>query len=387
MSVEDDYADLPLHARSLVAHLDGVRSTFRPQRVSDQRHNEFAERCRLLGDVLSAILLLQEQRSYATGFTAVRTALEHHLVDRLLFLANRYLQVYPVKKADIAAEEARLTSLQAGPRPDIVRWSMKEGRMNVIVRGLYTHGSLGRGATLSPYYFVVSEYNPFTGRARDVGRLAGAFRPIAERRRSAEQSKAVWDSLFVYAKLKRNLQLNRLITKAVALQLDVHYAFLSAFAHAMNPAYELVYGRNQPLAIGRRHHYAGELLLLYVIVIAAAELEAFARMAARAPRLPLAWTLVAADVAAAKAATSYFWFLHGEPQLHDRVHEVHTRVARGRSIIPARVVDPMAIPPGRVRYYTNPMTRLIDLHRGFAEWTTGLGAEPLFPRDDARWLA
>jgi hypothetical protein len=117
-------------------------------------------------------MLLSEHRRYAPALVAVRTGLEHHLADRLLFLANRYLQVYPVKKAGVAAEEMRLAALQAGPRPDIARWGMNDGRMNVVVRGLYPTGSLGRGATLSPYYFVGDEYDPFTGRPKNIHRLS-----------------------------------------------------------------------------------------------------------------------------------------------------------------------------------------------------------------------
>ena len=385
MTIRDDHGDLAQHAAELVEHLESVQARFIGSRVSHQQHNDFAERSRLPADHLRASLLLAERAHYASGFTTIRTALEHHLVDRLLFLANRYLQTYPVKKADIPTEMARLAALKAGPRPDLARWQVVNGKMNVVVRGLYMSGSLGRGQTLSPYFFVVDEYDPFTGRPRDVGRLAGAFRPIGMRRKWAEQSRAVWESLFVYAKVRRNLLLNRLITNGVGLQLDVHYAFLSAFAHGMNRAYELVYGRNQPSSIGRRDHYASELLLLYVVAIAAAELEAFARMATRTPRLRLAWDPVATDVAAARSATSYFWFLHGEPQLIDRINEVQTRSARRRAPWRIAPLDPMSLSAARIRYYTNPLTRLVQLHRGFHEMTTGLGFEPLFPRDDARW--
>ena len=55
---------------------------------------------------------------------------------------------------------------------------MKNGKMNVVVRGLYPAGSLGRGAKLSPYYFVDDQYDPLTGRPKNIHRLAGAFMPI-----------------------------------------------------------------------------------------------------------------------------------------------------------------------------------------------------------------
>ncbi len=384
MTVEDDHGDLPDHAVRLLERLETIRSRFVFGRVGHDQHNKYAERAGLLAEHLKAALLLSEHRRYAPALVAVRTGLEHHLADRLLFLANRYLQVYPVKKAGVAAEETRLAALQAGPRPDIARWGMKDGRMNVVVRGLYPTGSLGRGATLSPYYFVGDEYDPFTGRPKNIHRLAGAFQPIGERRRWAEQARSVWQSLFVYEKLRRNLLLNRLLTTRQAVEVDVHYGFLSAFTHAVERGYDLVYGPNVPSRRGGYDHYASELVVLYVVTLAAQELSIFARAASKPPRLRLlGGDVVAAEVAAARSAASHLWFLSGDPLLLDRINEVHTRLAHRRHPWGRPPIDPAAIPVDRVRYYTNPLVRLVELHRGSRELSTGLGFSAPFSRSDA----
>ena len=384
MTVQDDHGDLSSHADRLADRLETLRSLFVSGRVGHEQHTKYAERCGLLAEHLRGAMLLSEHRRYAPAFVAVRTGLEHHLADRLLFLANRYLQVYPVTKPNIAAEEARLTALKTGPRPDIARWAMKNGKMNVVVRGLYPTGSLGRGATLSPYYFVGDQYDPFTGRPRNIHRLAGAFMPIGQRRKWAQESRDVWQSLFVYEKLRRNLLLNRLLTTAQAIQVDVHYAFLSAFSHAIERGYDLVYGRNVPSRRGGHDHYSSELVLLYVITLAAAELSIFARTASRTPRLRLrAWEDVETEIAAGRNAASHLWFLSGDPLPLDRLNEVHTRLARRKHPWGAPALDPMTIPVNRIRYYTNPLVRLVELHRGWNELSTGLGFTSPFPRADA----
>jgi hypothetical protein len=384
MTIEDDHGTLSGHAERLVERLERLRRQFNPGRVGHQQHSELAERSGLLAHELRAAMALSDSGYYAPAFVAIRTALEHHLVDRLLFLANRYLQVYPVKKPGVAAEESRLAALKAGPRPDIARWWLDNGKMNVLVRGLYPTGSLGRGWTLSPYYFVIDQYDPFTGRPKNVHQLAGAFRPIAERRKSAEEARSLWDSLFKYEKVRRNLLLNRLLTSRQALQLDVHYAFLSAFAHSIKRAHELAYGRNVPRPTSARDHYSSELTLLYATTIAAEELAFFGRMASRTPRLRLTgWDTVEDEIAGARLAAGHLWFLFGEPQALDRINEVHTRLARRRLPWSNPGLDPMTIPVDRVRYYTNPLVRLVELHRGSREMTTGLGFGPLFPRPDA----
>lgn len=384
MTQRDDHADLPAHAVRLIDRLESLQSLFVPARVGYEQHTKFAARSGELADHLSAAMLLSDARHYASALAILRTALEHHLADRLLFLANRYLQIYPVKKVAIAAEEARLSSLKSGPRPDIVRWRMTDGKMNVIVKGLYPTGSLGRGSTLSPYYFVGDHYDPFTGRPRNVHLLAGAFQPIGERRKWAEESKNVWESLFVYSKLRRNLLLNGLVTNKQALQIDVHYGFLSAYTHAIERAYELVYGRNIPSRRGAHDHYSSELVLLYVITIATEELLCFRRTTSRAPRLGLRdWNDVTDEIAAARLEASHMWFLWGDPLMLDRINEVHTRLARWRSRTPLRTIDPSTLRADQVRYYTNPLKRLVELHRGGRELTTGLGGSAMFPRPDA----
>ena len=208
--------------------------------------------------------------------------------------------------------------------------------------------------------------------------------PVGDRRRKATEAKALWDSLFVYDKLKRNLKLNHLLTLRQAIQLDTHYGFLSAYGHGAGQAYRLLYGHNTPSSIGVRDHYASELVHLYVVTIASEEILAFARMAKRPPVLRLAnWAATQTDIAAAKSATRYFWFFSETPQILDRVNEVHTRLARRKEPWTVPPQDPMAIQANRVKYYVKPLVRLKELHRDMTEMTSGQTSPALFPRPDA----
>ena len=166
--------------------------------------------------------------------------------------------------------------------------------------------------------------------------------PIGQRRKWAEESRDVWQSLFVYEKLRRNLLLNRLLTTGQALQVDVHYGFLSAFSHAIERGYDLVYGRNVPSGGVAIDDYSSELVLLYVTTLAAAELSIFARAASRTPRLRLkAWEDVEAEIAAGHIAASHLWFLSGHPLRVDRLlNQAHTRLARRKHPWRAPALDP-----------------------------------------------
>jgi len=122
-----------------------------------------------------------------------------------------------------------------------------------------------------------------------------------------------------------------------------------------------------------------------VITIAAAELDAFARMARRPPRLNLrSWSAVEAEVEESRRASSYFWFLGGEPTMFDRIDTVHTPAGRIKPKWGRPRTDPATISASRVRYYADPLDRLVKLHSSCQEISTGLTYRSPFERSDAR---
>ena len=337
----------------------------------------------MLGRHLKSALALVLLDEYPSAFVVLRAALEHHQLDRLLFLATRYRQSYKVAPAKVAAEHRRLQNLQAGTRPDILRWKEKKGRFVVTVAGLFETGRLLKPPQLSPYYFAIERYDPFTGVPRIQAKLSRTFMPLKLHRLAAQETKRLWDGGFSPKAVRANLLLNRLITHHQALQIDVHYGFLSAYAHPAAAGYNLAFGRNQPRGRSGYDHFASELALLYVLVLACEELSIFRRALNRRPTQRLrGWDEVERLIARSRAASDHFWFLQGEPHIFDRIVEANDRAARGggKSL---SVPDPRTIPSDKVHYYRNPLVRLVELHRSHREWSTGLVFASPFPRTDA----
>ena len=160
--------------------------------VSHLQHMDHTKRAGQLAGHLRAALLLSEAHHYASALVVMRSALEHHLMDRLVFLANKDLRVVPkVKKDDVAGWDARLRAAQAGPRPDIDRWRWDEraGQINVLYRGYHTARSKkGRGQTVSPYYFRMDDFDPFAGPKKHAGQLAAPFQELRDRQDRASES-------------------------------------------------------------------------------------------------------------------------------------------------------------------------------------------------------
>jgi hypothetical protein len=376
------------HAVRLLNDLDGLSSRLAPRRVDRVQHREFADRAALLGDHLRGALELAATHRYASAFVVVRTSLEHHLLDRLVFLATRFTHVYSVPLDKVDEEEQRLATVKA-TRPDLRRVGITRRRSDAEVvltfSGYHAEGRRGRPPTISRWYFLLDEYDPFAGTPSRVTKLVAPFRDLEGMRLWAKESQDLWERYLKTRRLLADLRLNRLLSAPQALQVEVHYSFLSTFVHAAQAAYDLVYGHNRPSRLGLFDHYASELVLLYVITLACEELALFARACRRPPAVALrAWGDVETATRNARAASDYFWFLHGHPTALDRIGEVHTRVnpkriGRGKGAVhdPAKVAT--------VRYYGNPLKRLVDLHGSFVEGTTGLGYQSPWPRADARF--
>ena len=389
MTLQNDHGELPGRAEVLLRRLDTLSRLSAPSDVAHSQHMHCAQRCAVLSDQLKGVLDLSARFRYASALALTRTALEHHLIDRLVFLADRWVVEIPTKAENVEAEKARLAALKAAKRPDFVSWRYEKvpGVINLVIRGIYREGSIGRGMTVSPYYFWVYDYDPFTVKKKAAPHVAMGFRDPELELKWAKQSANAWDRLFALGRLRKNLDANRLLLPRLGVQVDVHYAFLSAFVHGVQKAYEQVQGHNIPNKLGTFDHYASELALLYVITIAAAELEIFGRMARREPPLDLLeWPTVEVEIAEARNASSYFWFLSGEPNMYDRIQQVHSHKPILAGGLPSKRlrVDPASLRSARVKYYRDPLERIKQLHQSSAEIFSGQIFKSQFERADAR---
>jgi hypothetical protein len=384
-----EHATLLNTATDVVADLHEFHGHLRRGRVAHHQHDMFAERARSLAIYLSSALRLARADEYISAYAVLRAALEHHLTDRLLFVGSRYKQQYTgVKKADYERLERDRARGEPGTQ-DIMRIAYAGGTMWVVSSGLHVRDEAGRlrRQTLSIYYFLLDEFDPFVGHPREQQHPSCGFTPVEQRIRIAEEQQRMYVPLR-WLEIKANLRENRLCSEETLRRFEVHYRFLSAFVHPVPAGYDLVYGRNRPTGAPRYDHYASELVLLYINKLGAEELRFLKRMTQRTPRVRLAgWATVESHAAAANAAAAHLWFPGvDEPHAYDRVEEANARgMRRGRVLIPMdRRKAPDDFAPRQVRYYRNPLQRLIRMHQSFQE-LTGFAYVSPWPREDARF--
>jgi len=197
MTARDNHGSLPGHANRLLERLEAIEGLTLQGRVGHMQHMDHARRLHQLAHHLRAALRLSESHHYASALVVVRAALEHHLLDRLVLLANRHIVTYTkAKKNDAARWEADIRSLQASGS-DIAGWFWDQAGLNVVHRGLHSNKSKkGRGQTISSWYFEADRYDPFVGPKRHAGRLAAPFWEKRLMQQIAEEQASAWKVLF-----------------------------------------------------------------------------------------------------------------------------------------------------------------------------------------------
>jgi len=278
---------------------------------------DWLDRASLLGAQLRAAPDLEAGRAYPAAFSIIRTVLEHHLIDRLIVLGHQWRQevrVAPPRDPD--EYESQLQAAEA--RGTIVNFTRTSERRFLVVRKA-PHFENDPDEWISTYSEWAEHYNPFSGPPNVQDQLIGAFMDVADRTRLARESHELRERVFSFRALREHLDLNGLLGPVDAIQLGIHYGFLSAFTHPTAAGYSAALGRHRPRSAAY-DHYCSELLALYVCRIACLEIGVVREGLARKPQCGLARASeVDRLVDETVERIDHFWFFGGSPTDYDRV--------------------------------------------------------------------
>lgn len=377
-----EHAALIASARTLLDELGNLEARLIRKDVHHVIHSDFADRARSLAVTLRSALDLAGQDLYAPALALCRIALEHHVIDLLIMLGRTYVQRFKsVSEEQFQKWEAERAAGDPAYEGIVSMARSKKGDVRVVREGLRSDAG---DQILGIHYFLMQQYSPFMG---SPGRHAAAddgFLSEEDRRRLAEENKAKYDLYLRWSSLVDSLQSSGLATETEISRLEVHYRFLSAFVHPTTELPELVYGRNVQ-DWPRYDHYSSELVLLYANVVAVREFRAFRQMTARPPVVETSgWESINEACALSESLSSHFWFLGQHPATYDYAQAANTRTFRMRSDgdWDTPPVQPTDLAQEDVPYCQNPLTRLVALHGGFNEMTTGVGYLSPWPRGD-----
>jgi hypothetical protein len=365
MPPEVEHAGLLNTARRVVADLESFNGRLETGEVAYAQHFEFGKRAQWLSYLLSAALSLTEQDAYPAAFAVLRSALEHHIIDVLLFLGDRYQQFFTgVSVPEWQSYQAARAAGEEWTR-DVIDWQWQDGTLKVVKSGL--HFDTGGAETLSIYYGFLEQFDPFQGPPEDQKYLTTGFTTDETlHERWARKQRSLYGEGLRWKRLGENLVLNGLYDDKTLAQLNVHFRFLSAFVHPVSEAYILLYGHNTPTRPQGYDHFASELALLYVNTFAARELRALVQMSTAEPRVGIgALEDLRTDMTAAEVTSSHLWFPGGMPHDFDRVEEANHRGVRDGLLVPTSAADrrrPEEFDDAELHYYRNPLIRIRKMH-------------------------
>ena len=381
LALDDEHPELAIAARRAINEVASLRSRLESADGIIRVHYwEFADRARHLVDHLDGALDLANSARYASAFSIVRTAMEHQIVDQLLFLADRYRQTF--KDTPLDEHERRRTECAAGAdwAADIASFERVGNNTVVIRRGHYLTDSAGVVTDqLSPYYRVLQNHHATLGKPNIQQDFDDGLSDVVQREQFARQNQALYRSYLTWPSLMDNLVMNNLYQPPHQGQLEVHYRFLRAFTHATQTGYEAIERTRGQTSEGPPHsHDLGELVFLYAATLAALELKTFCLLVDRRPTLIQLRSRSEIDsiIAAAESASRYLWYPGYEPVEFDRFNDANRRAWRSwdkAGPIPKQTESPTDIPDEEIGYYADPLVRLSKLHAGSSEMTTGLG--------------
>lgn len=387
-SLGDEHPSLLGIAADLLSALRGFGRRLDSGDLSYEQHGVYAARAGTLALQLHAALTMVHENLYGQAFGLLRSGLEQLVFDRLLCLGTTYTQRIPeMSQADFDDWRQRWRRKDEGT--DQIKEMTRDARtgvVRVVREGLSSSDPGAAGQFLSIYFFLLLEYQPFVMPAADLKSLLPSSGNETRQRAYAVEQHLMYHHDLRWESLLRNLKLNDLATSQDRLRLEVHYRFLSAFVHPLKDHCRVLYGRNIDVAREPTYdHYSSELALLYVVAVATYELETLERASGQAPQFMIPGEGELRELlAAAHAATSYLWFIGDPPSDYDRIQEANHRHWSDEETRTQPLPDWSSLSDDEVRYYQDPLRRIIRLHMSTNEMM-GHSFASAWPRADAQF--
>jgi hypothetical protein len=371
-----EHESLYVTAGLLIKQLKGLPTGLQHGSAQHMIHTDAAERCRSLGLTIESAVACAERDAYGPAFALLRSALEQTLVDKLVFLGRRHIQVVRGVPADVW--QTWQEEKESGSKwTDVIDWRRTHtGAVRIVREGIFSESNEdGSRQTIGIHYFLLRDYSPFVGPPDVYGRLDDGLSEPEDRHAYAEQQRSMYDIYLKWPSLRENVKANGFADEVALSKLDCHYRFLSAFVHPISDVTRLLYGRHGSWNAPFYDHYSSELVLLYSVVMAVDEIRNFGEMARQEPTVEVEdWHRTETLCDLAWALSGYLWYPGQQPHDHDRYEEANRRAFRGLRATQERMPppDPATLPADEISYYANPLQRLVALHASKQEMITGL---------------
>jgi hypothetical protein len=391
MTADDEHADLVMAWKAVHSFLHEMPTLLEWHGTEYFEVREKADRVRGLGSHLAGAVRLIDEFRYESALALIRTALEHVVVDWLVFSGKTYVRRYRRVTEETWAQWQADRAAGAEWTRTIKDWTRyRSGDVRIVHEGLFSEpNEQGERQQISIYYFLLEQYQPAMGPPSQ--QVDDSLIGRDELRQLADENRALWEVYLTWMSLLRNLQENTLVDEDDAGRLAAHYGFLSGYAHPVADQRRATYGPQANFNWPQYDHYSSELVLLYAIALGVLEARNFLESVAGWRGLSIAdLDQVTPALDGAEALIGYFWFLGSKPHAYDiwKAHsEAILRMLRDGMVTAVTTSGelPPEPEPRDVPYPRDPLRRLIDMHSDSGGMMSAQPYMSPWPRRDAQF--
>ena len=328
---------------------------------------------------------------YRDAYNAIRMLYESYWLLRLISTCDKYSLKYKVERTrsdrslNDAKEKFKQQAIQRLGRDLKYVKDLDKNTIELVLSGIRVVDDQGNdtGVIIPFYYHAWSQYRPerhfLNRRHLNMRRFLQSewaiFRSIRAKLETAPH-RDFYREFFSFNGLVEKLRLNGALNKKTATRVLVHYNFLSSFSHTTKTAIDSIKRLHSSIPISTRDkygriydHYHSELALLYVCHLLAmhTELALYYFRQWRHIRVKNVRKIYQPLCQKVQENFGYFWFIFNQPHEFDRFEQAN----RKSNILEGVLYRPEQIRPRDVRYYDDPLDRLIKMHSSTTELSSG----------------
>ena len=318
------------------------------------------------------LFLLENDRSYATIFPAIRVVFENYWIISLALNGEKYQKYFRIKEGHNKQKifqkwQSELKKLkQKDPLCPITNIRMTSSRISLCQNGLYD-----KDKSLIPfYYWLIKEYDPTQAHIGKEKKLIDNYlTPPYLFGRFIQKHKDFRADYFDFdTGIYPHLIINSMINVKELQRLKVHYNFLSQWVHPNESKLKISASEYFPNLNGERRKtndfFIDRLILLYVGNLTKLFLQSFLLFLDRQVKEDKVKGLknkseILEKIKIFDDKTDYFWFIFNRPHFFYKYNYCINRMWRG-SIIKKKIkhIQPDKLPDPLIPYYSNPLTIL-----------------------------
>ncbi len=337
------------------------------------------------------LFLLENGKSYATIFPALRVVFENYWIIALSLNGDKYYKYFRIKEGEDINKiyKSWLKEFQKlkqrNSKINILSVNRTKKKIVVCYRGFFDKEE----CLIPKYYWLLKEYHPtkvYLGRERRL--IENYLVPPQLANKFVQGQKDMKSDYFDFENgISQHLILNSMITNKQLQRFKIHYNFLSQWIHPTEYSLKISSTEYFPSLHEDRskmnNFYTDRLILLYIGNLTKMFLEAFLVFLDRQIKEKKLMGInnrkeIELAISTFNQNSEYFWFIFNKPHFFYKYNYCINRMWRGTVVKrEIKYIDPNKLPNHLIPYYSDPLGILEKASGSFTNAICGQYISPI----------